>query len=396
MKTGTQGFSGDRLNLARRARGLTAKALAETVGVSAQSISQYEKDTHKPQHEVFRRICSVLNMPTDYFLRQPVEREVVPIYWRSRATSTKGARDRVEVRLDWLKDITEYLGGFFDFPLLSIPEVDVPDDFRQITQGDIETAALSLRRHWGLGVGPLPDLVQEMENNGILISRTFMGAEKQDALSQFAPEYPNPFVILGTDRASAVRQRFDAAHELAHLLLHRNVPEKCWRTPLDYKQLEEQAHKFASSFLLPEEGFASELWAPTLDSFLALKERWGASIAAMIMRCDALNITHEGMTRRLFINMSKRGWRNNEPLDNSMVKEKPRLLRRSIEMLLSERVKSVAQIVSELALNPHDIEELCELDAGTLSGASLDAKASPTFKSDFAPNVVQFPGRNQP
>ena len=392
MGTGTQGFVGLKLSLARRARGMTAKALAETVGVSAQAVSQYEKGTHSPQHDVLRRVSSVLNIPTDYFLCALAEREEAPIYWRSRATATKGARDRVEVRLEWLKDISDYLSEFFDFPEVNLPVIEVPDDFHEISAYDIELAAKQLREHWGLGVEPLPDLIQEMENNGIFVARTHMGAEKQDALSQCPSDYDHPFVLLGTDGASAVRQRFDASHELAHLIIHYKVPAKAWRTPADYKLLEEQAHKFASAFLLPEEGFAAELWAPTLDSFLALKERWGASIAAMIMRCEALNISHEGMTRRLFINMSKRGWRNKEPLDNSLKKERPRLFRRSVEMLLSEKVQSVAQICNEIALNPNDIEELCELEPGTLSEGSLDAKATPTFKTKVASNVVKFPG----
>lgn len=394
MSAGTLGFVGEKLTIARRARGLTARALAEVVGVSAQAISQYEKGTHAPQHDVFRNIGRALNIPTDYLLRQPTAREDAPIYWRSQAASTKTARERVEIRLMWMKDVADYLSQFFDFPALHLPPVAPPDDFRAIGMRDIENAARMLREFWGLGSGPLPDLIQEMENNGIFVSRIFMGAEKQDALSQFASDYPNPFVLLGTDKASAVRQRFDAAHEIFHILMHRRVDAKHWRTPADYKILESQAHAFANALLLPEEGFAAELWAPTLDSFLALKERWGVSIAAMIMRCEALDITHEEMTRRLFINMNRRGWRNNEPLDDSIEKEKPRLFRRSIEMLLSEKVQSASQILNAVALAASDVEELCELDPGTLSEGTLDAKATPTFKAHVAPNVVKFPVRS--
>ena len=155
MGTGTQGCVGLKLNLARRARGMTAKALAETVGVSAQAVSQYEKGTHSPQHDVLRRISNVLNIPTDYFLYELAEREAAPIYWRSRATATKGARDRVEVRLEWLKDIADYLSEFFDFPDVNLPLIEVPDDFHEISAFDIERAAKQLREHWGLGVEPL-------------------------------------------------------------------------------------------------------------------------------------------------------------------------------------------------------------------------------------------------
>jgi Zn-dependent peptidase ImmA (M78 family) len=45
--------------------------------------------------------------------------------------------------------------------------------------------------------------------------------------------------------------------------------------------------------LLPEQDFLDELYAPTLDGMLSLKERWGVSVGAMIMRCKSLGILDE-------------------------------------------------------------------------------------------------------
>ena len=161
----------------------------------------------------------------------------------------------------------------------------------------------------GLGTGPIADIVLLMENNGIIVSRGELAAEYLDAYSQRPANSDHPIVFLGSDKASAARSRHDASHELGHLILHRNVDTKTIRNSTLFKLIEDQAHRFASSFNLPSRGFADQLWAPTLDAFLALKPHWKVAIAAMIMRCEQLGITNEDQSRRSWINMNRRGWR---------------------------------------------------------------------------------------
>jgi Zn-dependent peptidase ImmA (M78 family) len=322
-----------------------------------------------------------LNLPLSYFTREIRHTETNPIFWRGRTTATRAARDRAEVRLVWIREIIDYLAGFFDFPSLDLPKLmDLPRDFREIDTDYLESAAASVRTHWRIGEGPMPDLLLEMENNGIVVSRIQVGAEKLDAFSQWSSVYRIPFVVLGRDKASAVRQRFDAAHELAHLVLHGNVDPKRLNSAADYKILEDQAHYFASALLLPAEQFASDLWSPSLDGMLALKERWKVSVGAMIKRCKALYILDDESEKRLWINYNRRGWRKLEPYDGKIEKERPRLLRRSVTQLLAEGEQSVSQILSALPLAPRDIEELCDLDPGTLTGETADMRAMPVLK----------------
>jgi Zn-dependent peptidase ImmA (M78 family) len=219
-----------------------------------------------------------------------------------------------------------------------------------------------------------------MENNGIVASRIFVGAEKLDAFSQWSSAFQIPFVVLSRDKASAARQRFDAAHELAHLVLHRGVDPKRLNSASDYKIVEDQAHYFACSLLLPAEEFSADLWVATLDGMLSIKERWKVSVGAMIKRCEALDIIDDEGARRLWINYNRRGWRTGEPLDGKLDKERPRLLRRSINQLLAEGERSVSQILSSLRLAPRDVEELCDLDTGTLTGETADTRAMPILK----------------
>jgi Zn-dependent peptidase ImmA (M78 family)/transcriptional regulator with XRE-family HTH domain len=380
MRVGTLGFIGARLTQARQARGLNGTELADLLGISPQSVSQYELEKHSPSPEVLTLISDKLSMPLSFFTRAAVAPEHNPIYWRGRSTATRGARDRAEIRLTWIHEIIDYLGEFFDFPSLDLPKIDLPTDFRQIDTEFLETAAARLRAHWRIPDGPMPDLLLEMENNGIIVSRIHVGAEKLDAFSQWSSVHSLPFVVLSRDKASAVRQRFDAAHELAHMCLHLNVDPKRLNTSSDYKILEDQAHYFASSLLMPPQEFSNDIWSPTLDGMLALKERWKVSVGAMIKRCEALDFIDDEGARRLWINYNRRGWRKSEPFDGKLEKERPRLLRRSISQLLSEEEQTVSQILSSLPLAARDIEELCDLDAGTLTGETAEMRAMPILK----------------
>jgi hypothetical protein len=153
--------------------------------------------------------------------------------------------------------------------------------------------------------------------------------------------------------------------------------------------LELQGHRFALSFLLPARGFTTDLWAPTLDGFLALKSQWKVSIQAMVKRCEQLELLNEEQVRRCWLNISRRGWRKREPLDDELPIESPRLLRRSFEVTLSEGLVSRSQILQVLASASVDIEELAGLSSGFL-------EADETVRGITLKPRTQSPQRDNP
>lgn len=380
MRIGTQGFSGMRLRQARRARGLSGVDLADMVGVKSQTISAYEHGKGTPSPSVLEGLASVLNMPLVFFLQPPLQETNAAIFWRANSTATKTAQERAEVRLEWLREITLYLREFFDFPLVNIPEIDVPCDFREITSSQIERAALQCREAWGLGDGPITDIVADLETNGIIVASIMMNAEKLDAFSIWSDIDKTPYVVLGNDKACGCRRNFDAAHELGHLVLHQNVNRKRINIPADWKRLEDQAHHFARAFLIPEDSFGDEAWFPSLDTFVGLKAKWRVAVQAMIFRCSDLGIIDKNQETNLWINLNRRGWRKNEPLDDKIPLLEPSIISKSFEMIINERVKRHDQIVAELALPPSEVEELASLPLGYLSGRSASVVPIPKFK----------------
>jgi Zn-dependent peptidase ImmA (M78 family)/transcriptional regulator with XRE-family HTH domain len=375
---GTAGFVGERLVEAREARALTAVALSELLGVKPQVISQYESGKHSPRPEMMRQIAEKLNLPEVFFKRLMLaEEQENAIFWRSFSFATKRARMRCVRRFGWLKEIVSYLEGFLDFPAIRVPNPRLPTDASNISEDEIENIASECRDFWGLGGGPIADLFLQLENNGIVVTRTRFDAIALDAFSQWNNL---PYIVVGSDKEASVRARFDAAHELGHLILHRNLSSKAVSSLELHRSIEAAAFRFAAAFLLPAKQFLADLWAPTLDAFRSLKDRWRVSIGVMIHRCSDLGLISDEQAKFLWINYTRRGWKRDEPLDDRLPMESPRLLRRSFDLLLTERIKTKNQILLDLPFSASDIEALAGLPTGYFSDDFGEVIAMPTVK----------------
>lgn len=369
MKPGTPYFRGERLREAREARGLNGVALAELLGVTRQTVSQYEHNRVSPGPAVMEAITSVLRLPPEFFSFDASWIKPRPRFMRSMATTAAGARLRAARRFEWLVAISRHAETFVKLPQPNIPKLDVPSQLDDITDEFIEGAAEAVRRHWKLGDGPVSNITWLLENNGVVIGQSRLWADKLDALSDWDDERgARPYFVLGLDKRSAVRSRFDAAHELAHIILHQSVDRsQIFKNQAMFKVVEKQAHRFAGAFMLPAGSFESDFYIPTLDALLALKPKWKASIAMMATRSGQLGLLSEEQTRFFYINIGRRKWRDREPLDDTLPPEQPRLLKRSIELIVESGVQTREQILNAVPIASADIEEMANLGTGYLT-----------------------------
>lgn len=374
-----------RLAEARVGRGLSATGLASLLSVTPQAVSNWEAGKHAPRAEVLAAIAARLELPERFF-RSPRVLDQSPIFWRSFAYATKSSRAESEQRFRWLQDIVRYLHAFLEFPPIHLPVFNVPASIEQLDNRRIEQMALEARDFWGLGDGPVSDVVLLMENAGVVTGRLSMGHSALDAFSQWSQLDGLPYVVLG-DSKTAARSRLDAAHELAHLLLHRGVMSKSLLTPPMHKLIENQAFRFAGALLLPASSFLAEVWQPTLEVFRSLKERWKVSIGAMIHRCHELGFIDDTQYKRLWMNYYQRGYREKDMHDDGLAHERPRLVRRCFETLLSENVQTKAEILNSLPFRQQEIESLAGLPTGflTIEESTVMVRAKPA--------VVPFPRR---
>jgi Zn-dependent peptidase ImmA (M78 family)/transcriptional regulator with XRE-family HTH domain len=380
MSKGIPSFQGERLTQARKARGLTGVSLSEIAGAKATTISNYEHGTTKPPSEMVEKLACALNVPNTFFHRPMPEFAAPRFFYRSLHSATKHSRNRAESRFQWLTEMAFYFDGFFDFPAVNLPALTVPNSFYDITDDLIESLATECRSFWNVGDGPVPNMVRLLERNGFIISRISLDTTTLDAFSEY-DSTSRPLIILGADKGSCARSRFDAAHELGHRILHKHVDRRSVGNIKEHGLLEHQAHRFASAFLLPSKEFLREVVAPSLDSFAALKERWRVAVAAMIMRSSDLGLLPDNQAERLWMNLARRGWKRKEPLDDSLPPEQPKLLRQCIDMMLESRFRSRSQIVEDLCLPQADIEELAGLPEGYLGEGFGDIIMLPQFKS---------------
>jgi len=303
------------------------------------------------------------------------------------------------VRLNWVAEMASILGQWVNWPKVNVPSI--PEElFLKITDGEIETLATECRKTWKLGMGPIADVVLTLENAGVIFARDEIGHLKMDGVSHWSQLDDRPYVFVSADKANGIRNRFDAAHELGHLVLHRNVDEPTFKQ--HYKEIERQADLFAGCFLLPAESFSAEISWPTLETLLSLKPRWKVSVAAMIMRCYQLDIIDDDQKLRLFKGRSARGWTKGEPYDNQFPFEEPRLLNRAVNMLIDQNVLSRSELSHTLGLSEYLIESLSGLPKGFFSPKSAESnlvelkallkESVRKSTSGNGGNVLDFPG----
>jgi Zn-dependent peptidase ImmA (M78 family)/DNA-binding XRE family transcriptional regulator len=390
VRPGTPGFVPARLREAREARSMTLVGLSELIDVSKQAVSKYELGEMTPGPDTLFRIAAVLRVPPEFFTLAERDESDEVIFYRSLAAATKGARIRGARRIEWLADIAAFLMEYVEFPPLAIPALDLgPED-----------AAVAVRAGWGLDDGPLGNLAWMLETRGAILTRGYIDARTIDAFSKWHP-MGRPLIYLAADKGSAVRSRFDAAHELGHMVLHRSVQRREFQRGPDFKRIEGEANDFASAFLLPSSSFMADLWSPGLDNMRLIKQKWGASIAAMIFRSKQLGIITDSYAEKLRISAARRGWTRLEPLDDVLPVEEPRLLRRSVELLVDQGILPRDAVARALRLGALDVEVLANLPTGYLSESEAPVRlldrAVPSRSDDGSRgSVVSFRRSDDP
>lgn len=362
---GIQGFQKDRLSQILAARRLTQVQLALMVDVSPATISKWRTGAQVPERSALERLAGVVNVTPEWFTRAPGTKLTLPLF-RSNASAHVAARAMLEARLEWTQDVAASLMEYVDYPDVNLPSCDYTH-LEEITNEDIEKAACECRDLWRLGRSTIQDLTLAVESAGVILVREETGIAQIEGLSAWSKVLERPLILLSSDKDNGYRSRFDLAHEVGHLVLHRHIQRTTDRAR--HKLMEQQAHRFAGAFLLPAKTFVNEVRVPpTLHDLLLLKRRWGVSVAAIIMRLKALELLNENSALLLFKRRSAQWGAKSEPGDSDRHPEQPRLLRRTIDLLVEEKVMPLEAIPRHIGLAACDIESLAGLPKGYFQG----------------------------
>lgn len=363
MRVGTLGFVPARLEEARAARRIkTQKDLAERLNVAASTVSRWEKGEIAPDAQALTELAAAFGVRREFFLR-PTCVSDRPMFHRALSSTYALDFRYQKSQMSWLQEISSILQHYVDFPPVDIPDVLAGASWKQLRGEDIEQIAVELRKHWKLGEGPCGDIVSFLERIGIVVGTIETGTSRLDGLCSWSPGEERPHILLATDKMSFPRRQMDGAHELAHAILHRNVSDDEFCDNL--RDIESQAFRLASAFLMPSTSYPLEVRRPSLANFLNLKERWRVSIKAQIHRLADLKIIPRDYVTDLYKLHSARGWTKEEPLDREWALTQPRTLRDALNLLVSAGGRTKADLLAvEFTMAPADIERLAALPSG--------------------------------
>ncbi len=351
-----------RLEFARTRRGWTKTRLAKELGVQSRSIQGYESGEYAPEEERLERIAELLRFPRQFF-----EGNDLPIIAEHTASFRSMSKMSAALRNSALGAGTvAFLLNDWIEEHFTLPQADLPD----LSDLSPEDAAATLRRIWGLGEAPIGNLIHLLESRGIRVYSLAIEAKEVDAFSVWYNA--KPFVFLNTFK-SAEHSRFDAAHELGHLVRDRH---SMLHGETHSPEMEREANAFASAFLMPRDSvIAHKPRFPSLGQLIELKRVWGVSLAALAYRMNQLTLLTEWTYRNLCIQIAKHGYRTSEP--NPIRPESSQMLAKVFDALRSEGILR-SDIAKQLAVHPDDLDNL----TFQLAISAVSAKAVNPSPSD--------------
>lgn len=370
----------ERLLEARLAKRLNQTELANLVGVKRQSISAYEKGIKKPEPDTMANLAKQLEQPIGFFTRDdlPTFGKFGALFYRKVGQDTNRRNQACSIYSKWLGELAYAFEPLVNYPKPDIPYFEPSASDGRYTDEEIEDMAEKTRDHFGLGLGPISNMVRLLESKGVIISRVALEGEDIEAFSFWHGD--RPFVFLASDKNSAARSRFDAAHELGHLCAHQWVSQEDIDNPKSLKAIEKEANRFAAAFLLPRKSFPNEVYSPRLLAFVELKHRWKVAIQAMIYRCKDLGIFDDRQVTNLYKEISRKKWRTKEPLDglDGLPIEQPLLLKKIAELVIEAGCLPTDELKSTVGYSTDWI--------GALTGLSRETfDTNPPI--DFAPTL---------
>ena len=334
-----------RLKSARQLSGLSLRELAGKIipELSYQAVSNYEKGKRKPDSSVIVSLAEALDVPVDYFFRES-KIKLDNIEFRKKAQLGKKNTDRIKYYS------IDYLERYFEIEDILNLKKQFKNPLEKIivkSREDIETAAIELRKKWELGIDPVHNIIEMLEGKCIKIIE--IDFEKDfDGLS--AAVHNTPVIVLNKN-FDALRKRFTALHELAHLLLR-------FDSKIDQKQIEKACHQFAGAFLLPEKSLKNA-FRPNRKNFslrelIEIKEYYGISVQAIVFRLHNLGIIPDSALRKFFIMVNKMKQKKETGWGEYIGEESSSRFERLVLMAVSEEIISLSNAAQLLN---RDIEE---------------------------------------
>ena len=360
---------GKRLKLARSASGLSLRGLSDRIynRVTAQAIGKYERDESMPSSGVLIALADGLDVSVNYLVGDSNLR-LLSVEFRTKTVRSKREQNQIEAMI--LQMLERYLTIE---EILGLPSVnwDKPRSAPYSMVNDVtkaDRAASRVRRDWELGLSPIPNMAEMMEDRGVKV--LFSPMDGIDGVTAYVrrEDMEDVPVIVVNSNICGDRQRFTIAHEIGHLILDvsQNIDE------------EKAANRFAGAFLMPEEVMWNEIGrhrtALSLAELFKLKLMLGVSVQAITYRCKDLGIISQSLKDRMFDVFDDLGWHSPPYVEKYPIpSETSGRFERLCYRALAEGAITESRASDLLGMSVHDLNILMENPTGLtdLAGAEV-------------------------
>lgn len=319
---------GQRIKQFRLAKNYSLDELVAATGgiVSKVALSKYEREIIKPSNKVLTAIAKALNVKTINLAIEPVVKVEFIAYRKGSALSKKEQSNVESLVTSELEDRVKIQNLLF---ASSKPNLPVKN-FKVKSIEDVETFSVELRSKWKLGLDPIGNITELLENNFVHVM-LINGDKPFDGISALAYSNESQLkaaAVVSKKNIPGERQRLNLAHELGHIVL--DVPKG-----LDEEKV---AFRFGGAFLAPKEtvlkavGTRREHFQPR--ELFILKKIFGISIQALLFRLKDLDIISQTSFSNWYRIINKNNWKKNEPMP--MKEEKSHWFEKNVLHAFSE------------------------------------------------------------
>ena len=310
---------------ARNQKGFSQTQVAAKCKISQALYSKIESGVTILNSDDFlvERFSSILGFPQSFFFKNAralgVPASFHEMYRKQKSVSGKKVLSRVSSDLTIrMLCLSKLLDSIEIEPELQLPQYDVQD-----YENDGVAIARMVRRNWLVPDGPIKNLTELVENAGIIVFPSYFSAPKVDGVTVNVSGLP-PVIFLN-NISPADRTRFSLAHELGHVIMHRQMSGT----------MEDEANAFASEFLMPEKEMRAEFSNRIdLKELARLKRVRKVSMAALLVKASGMGKLDRNQTAYLWRQMSK--YRVNEPESTHFEKESPNTLRSILKLFMEK------------------------------------------------------------
>jgi Zn-dependent peptidase ImmA (M78 family)/DNA-binding XRE family transcriptional regulator len=329
------------LIFAREYRGFTQSELAKRImGLSQPNLSKFEKGLGSLSDEVMAKIIDYLKFPTSFY-KKKVYNVIENAHYRTKSIN-KSQRSNIEYTVKLIGYTIDEMADSVEFPEMRVAQIDIEDGY---TPAKI---AQHTRKYMNLKDEPVINICSLLEDKGIIIVEFDCDVESFDGVS-FTTD-AGYYVMVINKNFSNDRKRFTIAHELGHIVMHLSSNFII----SDLRDKEKEAHEFASEFLMPSNYIYNSLLNLKSSSLAELKNYWLTSMSSIVKRAADLKAINQDRYTYLFIELSRMGYRKNEPMDVFI--DSPLLMKQAYLLHKNDLNYSNEELASSFCL-PIDVVE---------------------------------------